>query len=159
MRTSVLDTLLDTLRRNVARGSRDVAVYEVGLVTRALQRPRRAHRSPASSAPDDATLAAILGAVPPQPRHAAYAAAGEVEQGGPWGPGRKADTSDAVAWALAVGRSVGLDLVVTSVDRAPWHPGRCAQLALADGTVVGHAGELHPKVTGRTRAARAHRRG
>jgi phenylalanyl-tRNA synthetase beta chain len=33
------------------------------------------------------------------------------------------------------------------VARAPWHPGRCAQLALADGTVVGHAGELHPKVT------------
>jgi phenylalanyl-tRNA synthetase beta chain len=28
----------------------------------------------------------------------------------------------------------------------PWHPGRCARLALADGTLVGHAGELHPKV-------------
>jgi phenylalanyl-tRNA synthetase beta chain len=46
-----------------------------------------------------------------------------------------------------VGRSVGLELVVSATDRAPWHPGRCAQLALADGTVVGHAGELHPKVT------------
>ena len=147
MRTSVLDTLLDTLRRNVARGSRDVAVYEVGLVTRALQDPRSAPVPGIERRPDDATLAAILGAVPPQPRHAAYAAVGEVEQGGPWGPGRKADTSDAVAWALAVGRSVGLALVVTSVTRAPWHPGRCAQLALADGTVVGHAGELHPKVT------------
>ena len=28
----------------------------------------------------------------------------------------------------------------------PWHPGRCARLELTDGTVVGHAGELHPKV-------------
>ena len=50
MRTSVLDTLLDTLRRNVARGSRDVAVYEIGLVTRASsdahQRSRARHRSP-----------------------------------------------------------------------------------------------------------------
>jgi phenylalanyl-tRNA synthetase beta chain len=147
MRTSVLDTLLDTLRRNVARGSRDVAVYEVGLVTRAPQDPTTAPVPGIEQRPDDATLAAILGAVPPQPRHAAYAAAGEVVPGGPWGPGRKADTSDAVAWALAVGRSVGLDLVVTSVTRAPWHPGRCAQLALADGTLVGHAGELHPKVT------------
>jgi phenylalanyl-tRNA synthetase beta chain len=147
MRTSVLDTLLDTLRRNVARGSRDVAVYEIGLVTLAQPDPTSAPVPGIDHRPDDATLAAILGAVPPQPRHAAYAAAGEVERGGPWGPGRKADTSDAVAWALAVGRSVGLDLVVTSAVRAPWHPGRCAQLSLADGTVVGHAGELHPKVT------------
>jgi phenylalanyl-tRNA synthetase beta chain len=147
MRTSVLDTLLETLRRNVARGARDVAVYEIGLVTRALQEPTSAPVPGIDQRPDDDTLAAILAAVPPQPRHAAYAATGEVEHGGPWGPGRKADTSDAVAWALAVGRSVGLDLVVTSVVRAPWHPGRCAQLELADGTVVGHAGELHPKVT------------
>jgi phenylalanyl-tRNA synthetase beta chain len=124
-----------------------VAVYEIGLVTRALQDPTSAPVPGIEQRPDDATLAAILGAVPSQPRHAAYAAAGEVEQGGPWGPGRRADTSDAVAWALAVGRSVGLDLLVTAVVRAPWHPGRCAQLSLADGTVVGHAGELHPKVT------------
>ena len=40
----------------------------------------------------------------------------------------------------------------------PWHPGRCAALLL-DGTVVGHAGELHPRVarsygfTGRVAAA------
>ena len=147
MRTSVLDTLLDTLRRNVARGSRDVAVYEIGLVTRAQPHPMSAPVPGIEERPDDATLAAILGAVPPQPRHAAYAAAGDVEAGGPWGPGRKADTADAVAWALAVGRSLGLDLVVTSVARAPWHPGRCAQVALTDGTVVGHAGELHPTVT------------
>jgi phenylalanyl-tRNA synthetase beta chain len=147
MRTSVLDTLLDTLRRNVARGSRDVAVYEMGLVTRANREPAVAPVPGIEQRPDDATLAAILGAVPPQPRHAAYAAAGELERGGPWGPGRQADASDAVAWALAVGRSVGLDLVVSATDRAPWHPGRCAQLALVDGTVVGHAGELHPKVT------------
>jgi len=36
--------------------------------------------------------------------------------------------------------------VVTTDERAPWHPGRCARLELADGTLVGHAGELHPKV-------------
>ena len=29
--------------------------------------------------------------------------------------------------------------------RAPWHPGRCAEI-LAGGVVLGHAGELHPKV-------------
>jgi phenylalanyl-tRNA synthetase beta chain len=35
---------------------------------------------------------------------------------------------------------------VTDDAHPPWHPGRCARLALADGTLVGYAGELHPKV-------------
>ena len=46
--------------------------------------------------------------------------------------------------ALAAGRALGLDLEVGPADLAPWHPGRCARLALADGTTVGYAGELHP---------------
>lgn len=146
MRTSVLDTLLDTLRRNVARGTRDARVYELGLVTLAGADRPAAPVPPADGRPDPDTLAAIEAAVPAQPRHAAYAAAGDAEPAGPWGPARPVDTSDAVAWALAVGQALGLDLVVRAAQRAPWHPGRCAELALADGTVVGHAGELHPKV-------------
>ena len=147
MRTSVLDTLLDTLRRNVARGARDTAVYEIGLVTEAPAAPVTAPVPGIDGRPDDDTLAAILGAVPAQPRHAAYAASGDAERGGPWGGARAVDTSDAVSWALAVGRSLGLELSVRADVRAPWHPGRCAAITLADGTPVGHAGELHPKVT------------
>jgi phenylalanyl-tRNA synthetase beta chain len=146
MRTSVLDTLLDILRRNVARGSRDVAVYEVGLVTRAPEHADAAPVPGIERRPDDATLAAILRAVPDQPRHAAYAAAGDAEPAGPWGPARSFDAADAVAWALTLGRAVGVELAVAAADRAPWHPGRCAVISLPDGTVVGHAGELHPKV-------------
>ncbi|MGB9378411.1 MAG: phenylalanine--tRNA ligase subunit beta, partial [Mycobacteriales bacterium] len=37
-------------------------------------------------------------------------------------------------------------LTVAAADHAPWHPGRCAALSL-EGQVVGHAGELHPRVT------------
>ena len=36
--------------------------------------------------------------------------------------------------------------MVTAEPSTPWHPGRCAALHLADGTLVGHAGELHPRV-------------
>jgi len=146
MRTSVLDTLLETLRRNVARGNRDAAVYELGLVTVGPEQVRSAPVPGIESRPDDATLSAILGAVPAQPRHVAFAAGGDAEPSGPWGPARPFDASDAVAWSLAVAKAVGVELVVSAADRAPWHPGRCAQLALPDGTVVGHAGELHPKV-------------
>ena len=40
---------------------------------------------------------------------------------------------------------LGVEVEVSSASRMPWHPGRCAQLSVA-GTVIGHAGELHPKV-------------
>jgi phenylalanyl-tRNA synthetase beta chain len=39
-----------------------------------------------------------------------------------------------------------VDVAVRNGECAPWHPGRCAEILLADGTVAGHAGELHPKV-------------
>jgi phenylalanyl-tRNA synthetase beta chain len=146
MRTSVLDTLLDTLRRNVARGHRDAAVYELGLVTVGPEEVPSAPVPGIESRPDETTLSAILAAVPAQPRHVAYAAAGDAEPAGPWGPARPFDAADAVAWARAVGAALGLELVVAADDRAPWHPGRCARISLPDGTVVGHAGELHPKV-------------
>jgi len=38
-----------------------------------------------------------------------------------------------------------VELTVRAGERAPWHPGRCAEL-LVGGTVVGYAGELHPRV-------------
>ena len=43
----------------------------------------------------------------------------------------------------------GVRLVVRADEHEPWHPGRCAALlAMVDGeeTLVGHAGELHPRV-------------
>ena len=145
MRTSVLDTLIDALRRNVARGTRDVAVYEVARVVAGLG----AGAAPVvgiERRPDDETLEAILASVPPQPFHLGFAAAGDAVRSGPWGPSRRYDATDAVAWAREVGRALGIELSVRAAGRAPWHPGRCAAVALPDGTVVGHVGELHPKV-------------
>jgi phenylalanyl-tRNA synthetase beta chain len=47
----------------------------------------------------------------------------------------------------AVARALAVEVVVVADrDRPPWHPGRCARIELPDGTPVGHAGELHPKV-------------
>ena len=76
----------------------------------------------------------------------AFALSGNADPAGWWGPGRPADWTDAVGAAGAIGSALAVDLVVTADDHAPWHPGRCARLELADGTLVGHAGELHPKV-------------
>jgi len=146
MRTSVLSTMVEALRRNVSRGQRDVAVFELGLVTRPGTEPQSAPVPATQKRPDEATLAQIMAAVPAQPRRAAFALVGDVDPAGWWGPARAAEWTDAVGAARAVAAALAVTLVVTADDHAPWHPGRCARLALADGTLVGHAGELHPKV-------------
>lgn len=148
LRTNLLVTLLDTARRNVARGTGDLAVFEIGLVTRpGADAPSSAPALPGGVRPTDEELEALDAAVPPQPRRVAGVMAGLRTPTGWWGAGRRADHTDAIAAAQLVARVVGVDLVVTAdADHAPWHPGRCARLETADGTLVGHAGELHPKV-------------
>ncbi|WP_315099014.1 phenylalanine--tRNA ligase subunit beta, partial [uncultured Cellulomonas sp.] len=71
LRTNLLVTLLDTARRNVARGASDVAIFELGLVTRPLADAPAAPSLPGGVRPSDAQLAAIDAAVPPQPRRVA----------------------------------------------------------------------------------------
>jgi phenylalanyl-tRNA synthetase beta chain len=151
LRTWVLPTLVEAARRNLSRGRTDLALFEVGLVTRPEEargldvvEPRRA---PAQR-PSPEELAAIDSALPRQPRRVAMLLAGHREQPGWYGPGRAADWTDAVDLALLAGRTVGLNLTVAQDEHAPWHPGRCARLEFA-GVVVGHAGELHPKVVER----------
>jgi len=147
MRSSLLVTLLDTARRNVARGRTDLALFELGLVTLPVVGAPAAPALPVGQRPSDEELAAVAAAVPAQPRFVAGVLAGSIELSGWWGAGRAADWTDAVAAVRLVADRVGahVDLVSTN-DRAPWHPGRCAAVTLADGAVVGYAGELHPKV-------------
>ncbi|WP_460445846.1 phenylalanine--tRNA ligase subunit beta-related protein, partial [Angustibacter aerolatus] len=61
-----------------------------------------------------------------------------------WGPGRAADWTDVDAAVRVLAESLGVRLEVTADRHAPWHPGRCARVALPHGTLVGHAGELAP---------------
>ncbi|RBY81006.1 phenylalanine--tRNA ligase subunit beta [Blastococcus sp. TF02A-26] len=144
LRTTLLPGLLATLARNLSRGQRDLALFEHGSVFPG------GNRTPAplpgvDARPDDATLAALLGAVPEQPWHVAVALTGAREPRGWWGPGRPAEWADAVEAARRVAAAAGVPLTVRAGDRAPWHPGRCAELLVGD-VVVGHAGELHPRV-------------
>ncbi|WP_104525488.1 phenylalanine--tRNA ligase subunit beta [Blastococcus atacamensis] len=144
LRTTLLPGLLASLARNVARGLRDVALFEHGAVFSGGERAA-APLPGVDRRPDDATLAALLGAVPAQPWHVAVAVTGQREPRGWWGPGRPAEWADAVQAARVVAQAAGAELTVRAGERAPWHPGRCAELLVGD-RVVGHAGELHPKV-------------
>ncbi|MHC3472004.1 phenylalanine--tRNA ligase subunit beta [Streptomyces sp. 7R007] len=149
LRTSLLPGLFGALRRNDGRGSHDLALFETGLVFHPRQERRVAAALPVDRRPTDEEIAALNAALPEQPRHVAAVLAGAREQAGWWGRGRPGDWADAVEAGRVVAREAGAELVVRKGQYGPWHPGRCAELVVvADGseTVVGHAGELHPRV-------------
>lgn len=146
LRTTLLPDLLRTLSRNVSRGQVDLALFETGSVFL----PDRTGRPKApvlgvDRAPRRDELAALEAALPAQPLHLAVALSGSRAPGGWWGDALPAGWADAVEAARLVADSLGLDIGVRSARRTPWHPGRCAALVYRDG-VVGHAGELHPRV-------------
>ncbi|GAA5198894.1 phenylalanine--tRNA ligase subunit beta [Rugosimonospora acidiphila] len=151
LRTTLLPPLLGTVRRNLGRGQRDVALFELGTVF--LRRPDQ----PAAPAmgvdgrPSESDLAATEAAIPHQPWHVAAVLVGDVERAGWWGAGRTASWADAIEAARTTVDAAGARVTVRAAQRAPWHPGRCAEFVLAGQagepeTVVGYAGELHPAV-------------
>ncbi|MFF7563525.1 phenylalanine--tRNA ligase subunit beta [Streptomyces pseudovenezuelae] len=145
LRTSLLPGLLGALRRNDGRGSHDLALFETGLVFLPRSEQRVAAVLPVDRRPTDEEIAELDAALPEQPRHVAAVLAGAREQAGWWGKGRPADWADAVEAGRLVAREAGVELVVRGGQYGPWHPGRCAEFVVGD-TVVGHAGELHPRV-------------
>ncbi|MEU6307261.1 phenylalanine--tRNA ligase subunit beta [Streptomyces chartreusis] len=149
LRTSLLPGLLGALRRNDGRGSHELALFETGLIFLPNEKQGTAGHLAVDRRPTDEELAALDAVLPEQPRHVAVVLAGAREQAGWWGAGRPADWADAIEAARLVAREAGAELIVRGGQYGPWHPGRCAELAVAaDGTetVVGHAGELHPRV-------------
>jgi phenylalanyl-tRNA synthetase beta chain len=145
LRTSLLPGLLSTVVRNVGRGNRDLAIFEAGLVFEADPDAPAMPAPDVSARPTDAEIAQLYEAVPRQPRHIGAAFAGGIERPGWDGPGRAANWADAIEAAQVVARAAHTELEIRPAQYAPWHPGRCAELLL-DGRVVGHAGELHPRV-------------
>ncbi|MEU0286645.1 phenylalanine--tRNA ligase subunit beta [Streptomyces sp. NPDC006147] len=149
LRTSLLPGLLAALRRNDGRGSHDLALFETGLVFQPRDTAKVAADLSVDRRPSTDDIAALNAALPDQPRHVAVVMAGAREQAGWWGKGRPADWADAVEAARTVAREAGAELGIRKGQYGPWHPGRCAELtATVDGAerVVGHAGELHPRV-------------
>jgi phenylalanyl-tRNA synthetase beta chain len=145
LRTSLLPGLLNTVVRNVGRGNRDLAIFEAGLVFERTAGPPLLQLPPVTARPSDEQIALLYASVPRQPRRIAAAFAGDIEKPGWWGHGRAASWADAVEAAQVVARAARVTLDIRAAKYAPWHPGRCAELLL-DGSVIGHAGELHPRV-------------
>ena len=147
MRSTLLSTLLDAVVRNTGRGFKDVGIFEAGLVT-VGGRPTdaAATRFAPGQHPAAEQLEELRRSVPRQPFHIAAVLAGHVEPAGVASPGRRADAQDAIELVHRIAAVNGHTVRAEAAALAPWHPGRCARFVLADGTDLGVAGELHPKV-------------
>ena len=144
MTTTLLPGLLEAAARNAGQGQPDVALFETATVTQ----PRGSGPAPilpVDRRPSDGEWDELQKALPDQPLHLGLVLAGERERSGWWGEGRPATWSDAIQAVRDVAAALGVELSVASVTRMPWHPGRCAEIRVGD-EVVGHAGELHPRV-------------
>ena len=144
LRTTMLPGLFAAVARNTSRGNDDLALFETGSVFFAgsgnpAPIPSVEHRPSADQ------LAAIEQALPEQPRRLGAVLCGNWRRAGWQGQPIPAGWQQALAVADVAAAAVGAELTRRSAPYWPWHPGRCAELVVA-GTVIGHAGELHPEV-------------
>jgi len=138
MRPTVLGSLLDAARHNVARNGPDVAIFESGTVYRAPDGVSR-HAGIAPGASEHHALGALLsGSLAPRSWH---------------GAAPRADFFAAKALLAALLDHLHVDWTVRADQRPFLHPGRSAAVLArepeprADGEVVlGWLGELHPTV-------------
>jgi len=142
--TTLLPGLLASLTRNVGRGLADVSLFQVSPVHIARSTDA-APRPGVDARPDRAALDALDAVLPHQPLHLGAVLTGLREPRGRWGAGRAASWEGAVEAVRLAGRTLNAAVEVRAGDAAPWHPGRCAEV-VSGGEVVGHAGELHPRV-------------
>ncbi|BBE73978.1 phenylalanine--tRNA ligase subunit beta [Oharaeibacter diazotrophicus] len=128
MRPSLIPGLAAAVKRNVDRGTADLALFEVGQVF-------------AGDRPKDQTTAATA---------VRRGTAGVDGAGRHWaGSGDAVSVFDAKADALALLDALGFDTAKAQIVRgAPawFHPGRSGTIQLGPKTVLGHFGELHPAV-------------
>ncbi len=143
--TTLLTGLLKALTLNIGRGHHDVRIVETGRVFEPRVGDPEASIYSVDRRPTAEEFAALDVALPAQPHHVGLVMTGDAERRG-WGTlGRPVIWADSIAIAQHVAEMLHVDLGVHQAERAPWHPGRCAAL-VCEGAIVGHAGELHPRV-------------
>ena len=146
--TTLLPALLEALSRNVSRGFGDVALFSIAQVVQPTERTRAVELIPTDRRPTDEEIAHLDASLPHQPVYVGAVLTGLREPRGPWGAGRPVEAADAMEAARVIARACGVEVAMRAAQHLPWHPGRCAEV-LVGGTVVGHAGELHPAVVER----------
>ena len=145
MRVHLVPGLIEVAQRNISRGAKDFAIFEMGSIFRSSQKLVPAVSPDLSKRPGQKIIDEIFASVPPQGYHVAGLLVGKTENENWQGKARAYNWQDAIAFAQDVLALSNLEWTVARSDLAPWHPGRCAEL-IVNGKAVAHAGELHPRI-------------
>jgi phenylalanyl-tRNA synthetase beta chain len=145
MRVHLVPGLIEVAQRNISRGAKDFAIFEMGSIFRSSQKLTQAISPELGSRPEQSIIDAITASVPPQAFHVAGLLVGKTENSDWQGPARSYNWQDAISYAQDILQLCNLNWEIKRSNLAPWHPGRCAEL-IVDGKAVAHAGELHPRI-------------
>ena len=145
MRVHLVPGLIEVAQRNISRGAKDFAIFEMGSIFRSSQKLVPAISPELGRKPEQSVIDAITSSVPPQAYHVAGLLVGNRENADWQGSAESYTWQDAIAYAADILDLCHLSYEVKRSDFAPWHPGRCAEL-IVDGKAVAHAGELHPRI-------------
>ncbi len=145
MRVHLVPGLIEVAQRNISRGAKDFAIFEMGSIFRSSQKLVSAISPDLSKRPDQKIIDEIFASVPAQGYHVAGLLVGKTENENWQGKARAYNWQDAIAFAQDILSLCNLQWSVARSDLAPWHPGRCAEL-IVNGKAVAHAGELHPRI-------------
>jgi phenylalanyl-tRNA synthetase beta chain len=145
MRVHLVPGLIEVAQRNISRGAKDFAVFEMGSIFRSSQKLVPAISPDLSKRPNQKIIDEIFASVPAQGYHVAGLLVGKTENENWQGTARAYNWQDAIAYAQDILALCNLEWTVARSDLAPWHPGRCAEL-IVNGKAVAHAGELHPRI-------------
>ena len=145
MRVHLVPGLIEVAQRNISRGAKDFAIFEMGSIFRSSKRLVPATSPQLSQRPEQRLIEEIFASVPPQTYHVAGLLVGKVENENWQGKARAYNWTDAVAYAQNILELCNVEWSKARSDLAPWHPGRCAELII-NGKAVAHAGELHPRI-------------
>jgi phenylalanyl-tRNA synthetase beta chain len=145
MRVHLVPGLLEVAQRNISRGAKDFAIFEMGSIFRSSQKLVPAISPELGTRPEQSVIDAITASVPPQAYHVAGLLVGKIEASDWQGPARSYTWQDAISYAQDILQLCNLEWSIKRSDFAPWHPGRCAEL-IVEGKAVAHAGELHPRI-------------
>ena len=145
MRVHLIPGLIEVAARNISRGAKSFAIFEMGSIFRSSQKLEASINPDIAKRPSADVISKIFASVPEQTEMVSGLLVGKKEEDSWQGKSADYGWQDAIAFAQEILELAQLEYEIKRSDLAPWHPGRCAEL-IVDGKVVAHAGEIHPRI-------------
>ena len=145
LRVHLIPGLIEVAARNISRGAKSFAIFELGSIFRSSQKLESSIHPDISKRPSADVISKIFASVPEQSEMVSGLLVGKKEEDSWQAKSSDYAWSDAIAFAQEILELCHLEFEIKRSDLAPWHPGRCAEL-IVDGKVVAHAGEIHPRI-------------